>query len=562
MDINAVVKMHQSRAKWQRLAKHLGISMSLMSDTDVITKLSSVSGPLASTESVERSKWSHRVKSFYGNTLKLSNRPAFKTTFNEDDMPDDLATWLGTAWHELGHILWSPFRGINITIGLNLLEDARVETLLLLKFPKTRPALLQLLTYELKRGNPLKNQSHAPYQYAWMAGRMHIDKAIRSKMRHLVVGTVADEIDDIFREYLAMGDKLDIRKADSLATRLSRLLNLNQVVTEDQSGCVGISHGGVAIGEEIDIDIDTSGIGGDPQPNEPEAPKNDASKTANKVAGIIRDLKDQVMQDLANDTEWNEELESLQKLVNGAGGMYGQPGNTQVVTPKPEAVSLAREIRRIAAGFNDESAKGIVRYRDTGRLRPARYERTGDLDTAYDLWEPGLEQEMFIGLVVDVSGSMGSAPVNEIVYALEVGLGDVATVDIVYFNDDYWTPDTTNTQHRMIAVGRRGGTDPSDAVGYMYPRIINHAAHNKMMVLYTDGAFNSMSNYETVGAYVDALIQQGVRVKLVAEPNADIKFVQRRSSYLASTDIHTVGDLRDLPDIVLDWTRTVLVRPR
>lgn len=547
--VRQMIKRDKKRLRLKRLAHHLGISMSLMADADVYGKLTEGSNVPAYTQSVNAmaNKWSGKNswwKSSYGFGKK------FDTSFCADLLPNkDLKVWLGTAWHELGHVLWSPFDGqIPITIGLNLLEDARIETLILQKFPKTKGALMATLKHMFKdfgKNDPV-------FSYVWVAGRTHLSREIRTKLRSAVDPDIAFRIDEIYKDYLSMGTQLDFDTATHLAEALNKILGI--VAAQDEHSPCGTTLMNVGKqGVDTDTQIPSNvidDVGGD-----------ESDKLIDSVEGNMDALDKEMGDFIRGDSHLKEEASKLEEAVSSGQGHIAKTGMSQSTNPTPTAKELAQQVRRVAMHFNDESAKGLVRRRDMGRLRPHRYEVYGDIDTAYDQWEPGLEQEMHVSLLIDVSGSMRGAPIDEVSYALEVGLSDVASVDIAYFNGYYWTPHERNSATRMIHVKTSGGTDPTEGLAYFHSLIEHQPQMNKLLVMYTDGGFDGA--FRAASVYLEDLHNSGVNIRIIGEAgNASSldSFYKWVKDWMPRNHIIIANSLRDLPGIVLGWTKTVLTK--
>lgn len=583
---------HQQWLRLTRLVSHLGISMSIISEKPVVTKLvesqqgTTASSP-ASTSLVTKYSYNRNNPLEWG-----TRREVYQTTFSAANLPEnDPGVWLGTAWHELAHVLWSPFanKQIQITSALNLLEDARIEALLLGTYPNTKGGLMATLGYLLNQPNGSWNTR---FHYAWVAGRYHIDKEIRESFRDLVDDPgIAKQIEQIFLKYLSMGVNLETHTANDLARKLTLLLKLEDappgvVMCASQESAMKTTNRSASpsygkLPDELEKDIkdmgsddtasdgdDTSGSGNDTSDsgNDDTDPSPYGGKEVvvmmrqqrKEIEKLYDKLRKDIKKAVESDAATQAEISALHSILAGNNIHAKQAGQLAPVTPM--AAETARKIRRIATRFNDDSAKGLVRRRDHGRIRPVRYERNHDLDTAYDAWEPGLEQEMFVGLLIDTSGSMSGAPINEIVYGLEQGLADVATVETVYFNDSYFVGPGTSTPTRQVSIAATGGTIPGDGMGYLYSRFLKASAANQLFVMYTDGSFNQRSDGELVAAYLTDLQNRGVSIKLLgnsAGRSGLISITQHAPGL--TTDI--VESLLDLPHVVTKWTTQVLAKP-
>lgn len=581
LNITDMLQDHARLARLKRLVNHLTIGMSLMSNTYVSGEVyqGRNSAP-AMTTKVEFNPPAFGGTHFMGRRGQTGSyvdysKPRYLTIFEAGFLPDTLPEWLGTAWHELGHVMWSPMSTtIRITTGFNLLEDARIEGLLIAKWPRTEAPLLAALRHFMdnmitKNVDP----KELVFAYAWVAGRTHLPYDLRMKLRKTVDPKDAKEIDRIYRDYLAMGAKLDEKKANNLALELDAILGTtaNPLLSCAQTMASGMDGTTDEDGTQIDQDYvdqvgpqagDTSGEGeSQPKPKTIEETRNANREQAYKVKEILESINEALGKALAGNADLQQEVAELEHALRSAGtGLPGRSASSRVAPPTAEAVRSARLVRKEAARFNDDSGKGLVRYRDYGRLRPMRYERTEDLDIAYDMWEPGLDQEMYIMVVMDISGSMRGQPITSILYALEVGLADVATVEPVLFHDNYEFPSTQNTPHRMVYIDTQGGTDPTEALAYAHHKMLNSGAANKLVVFLTDGEFNNSEAYSFSGAYIADMIDHGVNVRLLGLGIGArlTPLIMKTRNRVSAGEGRQIKDLSELPGIVGEWTRTVL----
>lgn len=592
-----IIDRQVKNTKVKRLVHHLSVGMSLIADATVRASVNESIPVPASTQQQAR-QW----KGMYGKKGKVTKLTSFKTDFNPNFLPlDNLLVWLGIAWHELGHALWSPFdKNISVTIGLNLLEDARIETLIILKYPKMKAAIQAALAH-LMQGDHVNNTIDAAYSYAWVVGRSHLSSAVRNEARKMLVKVggeegrlMANEIDQIFRDYLSMGSSLDLAMAQDLATQLNALLGqdapthktcstsmtdtgsdanapdvdvpddvLDDVGSEDEDESDTGTDGTGSLTEDEGDDTDTDDVGNGASNAVPDLDPltQEAREERKRETDALRDKVQEELDEASSNMseELMEEVSKLERLIDIVGGAQGAEIDVKVDPPSPQAKGIARDITRIAAKFNDDSAKGLMRRRDHGRFKPARYERFEDLDVAYDQWEPGLSQEMYIAMCMDISGSMDSRTVTNVLYGLEVGLQDVATTDIALFNDTVRVPAQHNSHTKMVQIRTTGGTYPNDAMTYLYTRIRRAHQQNKLLVFYTDGVFSNDSSYQVLDSYISELKREGVNVRVLVDPRADVaKMEAMLTGLVKGQDLHVIQYLEDLPEIVLSWTRSIL----
>lgn len=170
---------------------------------------------------------------------------------------DNLAIWLGASWHELGHILFTPPEYVGAwSMALNILEDHRIEQLVIKKFPRLEGALKAMLLYFFADSDVPVNGN---YIYALIAGRSMISDAIRLKARAHALD--ADKIDDIVSEYVSLGHPLSRvarNKGQTLAHKLEALIGIHGNPPERFNKTKSVDDG-----EQIELDDPTPNSGSD-----------------------------------------------------------------------------------------------------------------------------------------------------------------------------------------------------------------------------------------------------------------------------------------------------------
>jgi hypothetical protein len=397
-----------------------------------------------------------------------------KVSFAATRMPDpvdryDLAVWLGTNAHELGHVLYSPRResplmqrviagSDSYLEGLarmhNIVEDQRQERLILARFAPWRGYLVAALGHHL----------HADNDSAWllMAGRTWLPEATRAKARaHFVAHrseAVAVEVAELIGQYQRLTDPgwTDSDEAWDVLIALHSLFD-NEI--PEGIGCT-IMEGGEPSTDPADADgapvtadeaeaerqaeaggegaEDAGDDGGDPgdarsqgTPNrdsKPDDSRDDAADAGSQGKGAgtqsappskreqrdaLRDeLRDAAESQIDEDDDSLDELDSiLDALDHGraADDVDGTPAEGHYVEATDHARQLHREIGEVLLDFKDATEPGWNKRTDSGRLNVRRLlDPFADADTLFDRYEPGQMDAtaLEVVLLLDISGSM------------------------------------------------------------------------------------------------------------------------------------------------------------
>jgi hypothetical protein len=359
-------------------------------------------------------------------------------SFALDRMPiprtdDDIAIWLGTNAHELGHVHHTPRRDsllmqrvVNankpaVMPGIfklwNIAEDQRQERRMLARFTAWMPYLTAALGHHLKADN----------EGAWMlmCGRTWLPAATRAQARALFVAARNDTLADKVAELIGKFQNLDdpgTTEADEAWAVLVELYDLFAENMPDLPEPCQPVDGGEADTDPIegdpypsadddkdpdpgadedddDDDADSDDDDGDgtsgsgPEDSDPDADKDDGESggdpdqpsdsdagngTPSKDPGKFdrddfkRQLKDAAKDQMDADRADIDNI--LDALDNGqpGEGTDADPADGNVVDATDTARRLWHEVGDALLDLKDESEPGWHRHVDSGKLRPAR----------------------------------------------------------------------------------------------------------------------------------------------------------------------------------------------
>ena len=144
----------------------------------------------------------------------------------------------GFNYHEVAHVLYSPRRGSklgkhiednNLRRAYNILEDSRIERLVIAKYPSTRLYLEACITDYLLKGDPSTWKDY----FHLTTGRKYLDIEVRQAIAdrfiaHYGLG-VAEDIHSIVHAYRELVFPTDFDKAIELITKMAKYVGLDDV---------------------------------------------------------------------------------------------------------------------------------------------------------------------------------------------------------------------------------------------------------------------------------------------------------------------------------------------
>ncbi|GAA2555262.1 hypothetical protein GCM10010423_65610 [Streptomyces levis] len=195
---------------------------------------------------------------------KVKNVPAYtdgkNISINDHMLPDlrtkqGLVTTLGLNYHELAHNMFTPGAGTQLVRSLkregggdwdmtfNLLEDARIESLLVSKY-KSAAKFLSAPVLEFI----IKDEKTWPTAHLFTHGRRFLRKDVRRELRNFFEGddSIRDECEQIIDEYrvLDLSFEKNHGRALELIKRLHEIMNgpLSQCLTQEEKDAMN-QHG-------------------------------------------------------------------------------------------------------------------------------------------------------------------------------------------------------------------------------------------------------------------------------------------------------------------------------
>ena len=490
----------------------------------------------------------------------------------------DIAVWLGTNAHELGHVLFSPRRDSLLMRRViqgneflmprlmdlhNIIEDQRQERLILARFSPWRAYLTAALGHHLKADN----------DSAWllMAGRTWLADSVRAEAQRRFAASqgtwMADEVAGLIGAYQRLNDpgEYDSEEAWDILARLHDLLGskipeVRQCVvmergdpdtndpdaasvpmTADEAGDPGVGGDGpVSFGDSPGSGYpDGENEGGYDNPDQAgqgggagDAP-GDPNRTPANIQEALRDaLKDDAKAQIDAEEATADDLDSILDALTWGRGASDADGRAPIghyVEVTDEARRLHHEVSDALLDLKDASEPGWVRRVDYGRLNVRRLINPNiDPDELFDRYDPGQmdASEMEVVLLIDVSGSMAQQviPLGEATWAIRHAVDDLeGRITVLAYESgphQVVAEPGVRPDDRMYVPDTMGGTEPTTAIKEAWKVIGESQARNRLLIVLTDGAWHTANGDKLIEAMGESGVVT-VMALLNASPRAD-----------------------------------------
>jgi len=501
----------------------------------------------------------------------------------------------GLNFHELAHHLYTPRKGTvfmkevidrGLMQAANMLEDQRIETLLVARYPSVAPFLIATCARYLG-----STQDQAEGVYMLLRGRRYLPIQIREAFRDLfyepaLIPVIADIVD----QYRLLVFPRDYDKAIELIQRwndevLNQLPN-PQDLPKGMTGCTdrdAVSKGRPEPGKAQEKDAQrAAGMGKaestTPNTNKPSQPKpaptnqQEALDMANakptdgeikappsmapgtghheSFGGLpdsVHNMLDEVIDSIMSSKDVLQDLKTKQKVIVGGDGKHTDTikrGRYDTAAVPSDAMVTYRKFARELERLRDECEPAWHKEEASGKLNVQRVIRGCEIDQAFDRWDEGTDgTDVEAVILVDRSGSMTGGNDRDasiaswtIKRALE-GIG--APVTVYSFDDEaelaYNRTELANKTHYKFIYGS-GGTEPYNALLAAEQVLLSSRKKNKMLFIVTDGAFGTKSD-----EIIDRMSKRGIltAMSLIMGDN-DMQWYKDRYNYTDDTFRHGV----------------------
>lgn len=489
-----------------------------------------------------------------------------------NDMDIETLTQInGLNYHELCHHLYTPRRGTTLVqhvlendlmTAFNILEDQRIETLFVARYPSVAPFLVATCARWLA-----EDEDEAIGNYLTVRGRRYLPVEIRQGFRDIFAfPELIPNIIDIVDQYRLLAFPRDYELAKKLIQRLQdEVLNpmglrVNQK-TGGPNGCGGrapIAKGRPEPGKAQERDAKNAGGMGakespyvfvpkqrqqQQQPNANEqqeqtpaathvTPKNadEAIAIRDVLTGTVKsftpgsghsdshgglstklnDALNDAIDDVLNNKDVIADVKAKQRVIVGGDGKYDdvlRRGKFDMTTVPHESVMAYRTFAKELQRLRDDLEPTWHRGMPSGRLNVQRVIKGCEVDEAFDRWDEGDDGcDIEAVILVDRSGSMSSnqndRSASLACWTIKRALEYIDAPVTVYAFDDKPEMAYNRTEKanktQYKFIYGDGGTDPYSSLLAAEQLLMSSRKKNKMLFIVTDGVFNSDKNDEVI----------------------------------------------------------------
>ena len=466
--------------------------------------------------------------------VKASNNGkeiVFNANLIEDLTSETIANLHGTNYHEVAHILFSPRAGSALgqyvrdkkaLRAFNMLEESRIEKLMINKYPSTRLFLEANVLDDLK-----DSSNNWGDMYPLITGRNYLDVNIRQTIADKFIAKygveLAKEIYDINSQYRSLVFPNDFDKAKLLIDRYLDIVGRDdepqgKIPAGNGKGCMPrpvLTKGRPANAKEQEklqgkpdtnpdekLEPSRGGVGGD------SAEDKSITERDSDDEAIAKSIAERV-KEITNDHIVKREVNDTRKAITG---------NDDVRSVIPFAKydeTVVRANAKIYARKFSQELERMVRDNDpawerrlpSGKLNISRtmnpdVNAIGELFDVWDIGNPNTDIEAV--MLLDNSGSMGGymRDVCENAWIIKRGIESINGVVSVYTFDHeskklYERGDSAKP-NMYRSVWSRGSTNPVRAL-YEAERIYKASDKPiKIIFIITDGEWDSNDECDSV----------------------------------------------------------------
>lgn len=459
----------------------------------------------------------------------------------------------GLTIHELAHVLYTPRERTDLGKWLkehrqfftsfNILEDSRIENLIIARMSGVQPWLINVITTEiLSSASPMVNKERAYAEaYPLVYGRKYLNpKVVAGVEREFVKywPELLSELHDVVDDYITISfhDKGDLLRAVNLIKRFYEVLHAmngdnhhKQDPHGDTCSTPNSQGGEKPLGKrETDKDIAKVKDMADKQKQDVEQHLNDdSSDTSDNSTGNSGDSTDsdtpdveQVLQTEQADSEY-EVSKDVKNTLEQAKSIGGSPAGGDVggnlrkmydrITTKAVPSDIAtKNMRVFAKHLADVKALADPYWENrtnNGRLNVRNFLLERNIDEAFDLWNDSMSEATDIEAVVllDDSASMSSIRESaaETMWAIKRAFDTVeaSTTVINYGSAAYDCVQVYGANERAgntvkYENNNLGGTNPTFALSKAHEILRSSPRAIKIMLIITDGLWESEEEAE------------------------------------------------------------------
>jgi Mg-chelatase subunit ChlD len=464
----------------------------------------------------------------------------------------------GFNYHEVGHVLYTPRGGSefgravkreNLEKSFNVLEDARIERLLIAKYPAVAPFMEASCLEYLLKGDSTEFGAYFPL----FTGRKYLDIELRQEIADRFIkdfgAELAIRIASIVHEYRTLvyprdfdrGLELLRAMADIVGREATNEVNGKPIIPNGNGGHTdrAVQDKGRMKGDKeqkAQQDKATNNESGDGAGNEQ---LDDPADTNTDIDGdstsfgrkgkdeaddnVLRKDIQERLDNLSKNDDVQQGAREVRKAINDNNdrrsaikqGAYSNQQVSAQVSASARAFGVALERVRIDNDPMWELEQPM------GRLNIGRAMRAdiNDMDKVFDRWSEGNSNNDIDAIVlVDTSGSMSwqIQRTMESAWVIKRGIERInGRVSVYKFNHDsrliYSATDKAQpTEYRY--VNSSGGTNPYKALLEARRQLLNSKRGVRMLFIVTDGEWDMTEENNKV---ISDLTKDGVQTSVV-----------------------------------------------
>jgi hypothetical protein len=533
-------------------------------------------------------------------------------TLNSDKLGDysdeSLQSLYGVNYHELCHILYTPRAGSEIVKWViennyqrefNFLEDQRIETLFVGRYPSSRKFVeAAVLRYAIQVSDKWNLADwHLHQAFPLIHGRKFLDKELRDHVKEqyaTVKGAEsAETIAKIIDTYRMLAFPKDTQTAKVL---IKAFAESNALQGNAFSGSCAYREamvkGRAVKPSDQGVDLQKSNVleakdsindksgddSGEQAPSQPQSTEagdyvNNHEKSV-ELGKDVRDLINSALNELTNDREVKGELNAFRKAVAKSDSLRLKTRVTNYEPAKPSTsdITAARTFSDVLKELEAEAEAAWELETPSGKLNMTRAMHAGvnDLPRMFDRWYEGSDAvDIEAAILLDHSGSMGgridaaTRSLWSIKRALESIESSVTAYSFNHVSRVLYAPNERAEPNEIKYIPAEGNTNPVKALEETELIMSASQRKTKLLFIITDGMWDGE---KTANECIARMKQDGVLTVLVFIGNLrELEFMSKERKleemrrYTHGADIYRViSEPRDLVRVAQDVVATHL----
>lgn len=472
----------------------------------------------------------------------------YNASLIEDLDTNTIVSMHGTNFHELAHVLFSPRQGsslgtyvhkMHMRRAFNILEEARIERLLIAKYPATRLYLeATMLEYGLK-----DSPDNWGDMFPVITGRRYLDIELRQMIADKFIKSygadLAQKVSKIVNEYASLSFPKDFTRAMELLSEYTEIVGHD---TEPPIKCglpSGHSHmernvpqkGRPKSATEQERLQDKHGNNSKSEdlsakPSEPNGDNGSGMKPAIGVGGNAPEYKGAEYKYTDSDSEIARKLSERLKTIHDDSRVKSDvkdirkaiTGNDDTRNVLKESKFMTQPIsehsRVFARRFGMELERMVrdsdphwERFLPSGKLNVTRT-MTPDINAIgqmFDVWDTGNENtDIEAVILLDNSGSMSyqMSEVCEKAWIIKRGIeaidGEVTVFNFHSYSETLYSKKDKAKPNEYRRIYATGTTAPLNALIEAERILTNTDKHIKMLFIVTDGEWEATDTCDSI----------------------------------------------------------------